>query len=162
MDAAREWTDEQLSKLERRMAREYSKAAREMRAKQRKHLERYAAELEMREKALDGTREAMEAHKMWLSSQAAHNGWMQAMVDELAKSAHSANEKAMQALNDSMPLIYAENANMAAYGIDRSIGADTSFTLVNEDAVRQLMLAGEENAPILQEVDRAKDIRWNR
>ena len=178
MDFARKWTDEKLEELERRITREYQRAAREMREKQRDFLAAYAKELEMREKALDGTKEALEAHKRWLASQAAHNAWMQEMVDELTKSAVRADEMAVAMMNDAMPVIYAENANMAAYAIDKAIGMDTAFSLVNEDVVRYLMGLGEHGALIPEvvsdglinasvqslrkDINSAKDIRWNR
>lgn len=181
VDEARKWTDDQLEALERKMRKEYEQAAKEMRAKQEKALAKYARELEAREKALDGTKEAMEAHKRWLASQAAGQEWMRKMVDQLAQAANGANQRAMDMLNGALPHIYAENANMAAFQVDRALRADTGFTLVNEDAVRYLMGDGVEGQiihevtltpeadrlakglqSIRKDVDSAKDIRWNR
>lgn len=181
VDYAHEWTDDQLEALERKMRREYEQAAKEMRAKQEKALAKYARELEAREKALDGTKEAMEAHKRWLASQAAGQEWMRKMVDQLAQAANGANQRAMDMLNGALPHIYAENANMAAFQVDRALRADTGFTLVNEDAVRHLMGGGVEGQvihevtltpeadrlakglqSIRKDIDSAKDIRWNR
>lgn len=175
------WTDDQLEALERKMRREYEQAAREMRTKQEKALARYARELEAREKALDGTKEAMDAHKRWLASQAVGQEWMRKMVDQLAQAANGANQRAIDMLNNALPHIYAENAAMAAFQVDRALRADTGFTLVNEDAVRHLMGDGVEGqiiheVPLTPEADRlakglqsirkdidsAKDIRWNR
>lgn len=181
MDDARKWTDSELEALERRMAKEYRQAAKEMRAKQEKWLAKFAREREQREKALDDTQEAMQAHKRWLQSQATREQWFSDMVDGLSESAHRANEKAADMLNDSLPRVYAENANRAAFEVDRAVKADTGFTLVNEDAIRYLM-GGMEDGQLVKEVspapymnrvamglqsmrrdvDPAKDIRWNR
>lgn len=180
-DAARRWTDRELGVLEKRMAAEYAHAASDMRAKLEKSLKKFDAEREAREKALDSTREAMEAHKAWLRSQAANQTWMRGMADQLADSAHRANEKAAEAMNGAIPRIYAENANRAAFAVDRAVRADTGFTLVNEEAVRYLMEGGTAGQAIKEvtltpeaerlranlqsmrrDIDAAKDIRWNR
>lgn len=182
-DAAHEWTDAELKRLERKMAREYSKAAAEMREKQRKALKKYASEKAAREKALDTTEEALAAHKRWLEGQAlalTRNG---SIAEQLAKAASQANRKALEALNDTLPTIYAENANRAAFAIDKAVRRDTRFALVDENAVRHLMGLEPKDVVIREvvddvsklerglskvqsirkaEFDAAKDIRWNR
>ena len=152
MDAAHKWTDEQLEALERRMQAEYSQAAREMRAKQEKALAKYARELEQRERALDTTKEARAAHEAWLRGKAADQAWMQGMVDDLTRSATNANQKAVAMLNDALPIVYAENANRAAFAIDKAIGMDTSFVLADESTIRHLMGLGESNGQLIHEV----------
>ena len=184
-DPARKWTDAELESLERRMQREYYQAAREMRGKQAKWLEKFNAEREMREKALDDTKEAIEAHRRWLKSQAARSEWLDSMASELSESAHRANAKAVAMVNDHIPRVFAENANRAAFAVEGRVGADVGFTLVNEDAVRYLMGIRTEGVDPRQliretpwfmtqrgresmqgvrkrEIDAAKDMRWNR
>ena len=181
-DPARKWTDAELESLERRMRREYYQAAREMRGKQAEWLEKFNREREQREKALDDTKEAMEAHKAWLQSQAARGDWLGGMATQLAESAHQANVRAMEMVNGHIPRVFSENANRAAFSVDKMLKADTGFTLVNEEAVRHVMEAGlfdaqlirevVPNAPELgpaamqslrmREVDYPKDMRWNR
>lgn len=181
-DAARIWTDAELDALEKRIADEYRRAVKDMRYKQKKWLSRFAAEREQREKALDDTKEAMDAHRRWLQSQAVREKWFSDMVEGLAESAHRANERAADMVNDHLPRVYAENANRAAFAVDRAIRADTGFTLVNEDAVRHVMEAGVFDTQLIREVvpdapelgpaaiqslrrrevDYPKDMRWNR
>lgn len=184
-DAARKWTDEELRALERGMALEYRKAAHDMRGKQAKWLEKFNREREMRERALDNTREAMEAHERWLQSQAARGDWLGGMADQLAESAHQANVRATAMVNDHIPRVFAENANRAAFAVEGNVGADMGFTLVNEDAVRHLMglpLQGGGGGQLVREVvddaaklgpgfaqsvrkrelDYPRDMRWNR
>lgn len=182
-DFARQWTDAELSSLERRMKREYGKAAREMREKQSEWLAKYEKEKEQREKALDDTPEANDAHRQWLRGQAARGKWVSDMADGLAKSASQANAKATAMINDTLPRVFSENANMAAFELDGKLGYDTGFTLVNEDAVRRLMGLSEAKSPQIvpevvegqtalgpadvqsirkRELDYPKDMRWNR
>ncbi len=177
MDYAHEWTDREIERLSKRMRREYAQAAREMRAKLNRELERYGRELEAREKALDDTQEARKAHMEWLSGQAANQEHMARLTAELAASAAAANQRAMALANDALPRVYAENISFAAYTIDKDIGMFTSFELVNEDAVRAMMGLGKDGQ-VLHEVidygppakmqsltkrpDVQRDIRWNR
>lgn len=179
-DAAHEWTDEQLEKLEKRMAREYSQAAKEMRGKLDRALKEYSKERSERLKALGNTEEDERLYKAWLKSETMKIGQMRSIADDLSQSATRANERAMEALNGTLPTIYAENANRAAFEVDRAVRHDTRFSLVDEDTVRILMM--NENRPIIREtvwperekglehvqdirkgrIDRPKDIRWNR
>lgn len=183
-DYGHQLADESLERLEKKYARIYAQAAREMTEKQRKALEGFERENSQRLKALDQTdRQAVKRYKAWLSKQATDNAWLASMVDELSRKATQANELAIAALNDTLPGIYAENANYAAYTIDRAVRRDTAFTLVDEDTVRNLMMnqsmeavgsvytrtdrataAGGRLLPEITfpKVDRPRDYRWNR
>lgn len=181
MDFAHEWTDEQLRQLEERMTKEYLQAAREMHAKQQKELARYSKERSERLKALDDTPAARREYKQWLQSQAVNQERMQAMVSQLSDGAMRANEKAVAMARNILPTIYTENANMAAFSIDKAIKHDTRFALVDEDTVRHLMGLGEHDQLIHEVIDMgpareriqslsktfpktnmARDIQWNR
>lgn len=164
------------------MSREYSQAAKEMRGKQAEWLDKFDREREQREKALDDTKEAMEAHKRWLQSQAARGDWLDGMATQLAQSAHQANVRAMDMVNGHIPRVFSENANRAGFSVDKMLKADTGFTLVNEEAVRHVMEAGVFDTQLIREVvpdapelgpaaiqslrrrevDYPKDMRWNR
>lgn len=184
-DAGHEMAEEALKLLEREYARIYSKAVREMREKQRKALKNFDAERSMRLKALDDSDEvALNAYKAWLASEVAGQAWMAEMVDMLSASALAANVKAADALNDMLPAVFAENANWAAFTIDKAAKVDTAFTLVDDDTVRGLVAGrvgrAATHGELVQEVtipaevrrrsamigrplpDTRKDMRWNR
>ena len=183
-DKARDWTDEQLDDLASRFERVYNQAADEMRAKLEASLKGYATENEQRQKAMDNTPEARAEYEAWKSGRAADQAWMRQMVDTLSDGAHNANRLAADMTNDAIPRIYSENANMEAFALEKRLGYDVGFTLVNEDAVRYLMglplqKAGDdqllrevtwdpdpERSHVQdlrkREVDYPKDMRWNR
>lgn len=183
-DYAHEWTDEQIERLERRFASAYAQAAREMQGKLEKALADYGKENSQHLKALDGTPEAQRLYDEWKRSQAVSQTWMSDMVHQLSESATHANMHAADMINDCLPHVYAENANMSAFALDKQLGYDTGFTLVNEDAVRYLMgmplqkpgddqllrevtwMPDEERMHVQdlrkREVDYPKDMRWNR
>lgn len=185
IDYGHQLADESLEKLEREYARIYRQAAREMAAKQKKALKAFEREKSQRLKALDPEdKKAVAEYKAWLKQQAADNRWMAAMVDELAERTTQANELAIFALNDTLPFVYAENANFAAFAIDKAVGFDTSFTLVDVDTVRNLITERGSRAAVgsfynrsdgvataggrllpeitFPKIDRPKDYRWNR
>ena len=161
------------------MEAEYTAAAKDMRHKLNEQLKEYGAENKRRLAALDGSPDAKEAYKLWLQEQTRDNIRMASMVDSLSHAANTANEKAAQTINDTLPVIYAENANRAAYAVDSALRIDTRFALVDEDTVRHVMQA---ETPLIREtvwfmkdphlkhtqdvrkaqVDKAKDMRWNR
>lgn len=166
-DPAHEWTDERLTELERAMRDEYSQAAEEMRDRLDRALRAYSSEKAQREKAMDNTEEAMKAHREWLRMQAIQQTRMGSMVDQLADAAVNANARAMDMVRDAVPTIYSENANRAAFDVDKAVGYDTKFTLVDESTVRALIGSGVTDSPILREVrvpkvSRPKDYQWNR
>ena len=183
-DYAHEWTDEQIEKLVKRFDKEYSQAAREMRKKLEDALSEYGRENAQRLKALDDTPQAKKAYEDWKMSQAVSQQWMRDMVHQLSESATHANMHAADMINDCLPHVYSENSNMAAFALDKQLGFDTGFTLVNEDAVRYLMglplqKVGDDQLlrevtwnPDIErmhvqdlrkrEVDYPKDMRWNR
>lgn len=161
MDRAHKWTDEQIEKLEKRLHREYSKAAREMKKRQKEYMHDFEIERKKRESLLDDDPKSRKAYESWLSDRTLDINWMNGMVDELSRSANETNQKAAEMARDTLPRIYAENANHTGYVIDRKIGLDTSFALVDESTVRVLMQDDEPPFKI-PKIDNAKDRVWNR
>lgn len=142
MDPVHDWTDGELERLERAMAREYGQAVREMRSKLDKFLKGYERELSQRLKALDDTPEAAEALEAWKRDRAADRRYLRGMVDALSADLEHAQERAMALLEDRVPQIYAENANYGAFEVDRAASVDTAFNLMDEDTARQLIGGG--------------------
>lgn len=162
MDAAHEWTDEQIEALERKFGSIYRQAQREMRSKLGKHMasfEKASAEWARRVKKDPALQEEYES---WLSDCAADRRWMRGMVTALTEDAVRANQMAADAINDAIPAVYAENANRAAYAIESGLGRDIgAFTLVDESTVRTLI---KDDPDLVKEIepDKKRDYTWNR
>lgn len=183
-DFAREWTDAELEALELRIHGIYAQAANEMQDKLEKSLESYSKENEQRQKAMDDSDASRKLYDEWKQNQALNQTWLRDMVRQLSENAVNADRLMTDMVNDFLPHVYSENSNMQAFALDKSLGFDTGFTLVNEDAVRQLMGmplmdVGEDQllrevtwTPSVErlhvqdlrkrEVDYPKDMRWNR
>lgn len=183
-DMGHDWTDEQIAELSRRFEKEYAKAADEMAKKLKSALADYERENSQRLKALDGTEESKRLYEEWKRSQLISQRWLEDMAHQLSESAANSNMHAADMINDCLPRVYSENSNMAAFALEKRLGYDVGFTLVNEDAIRHLMgmpamKAGDDQ--LLREVtdtpeearkhvqdlrkrqmDYPKDMRWNR
>lgn len=162
MDAGHEWTEEEIDRLARRFEREYRQAEREM----RKKLEALMADYERKnaewlDRLANGTAEQSE-YEAWLRSMASRREFVGGIADTLANDAVNADKRAMELVNDTVPLVYAENANRAAFEIDSRLGQDHGFALYDQSTVRRLIAEPESAVRIPQpSVDEAKDMRWN-
>lgn len=98
-----------------------------------------------------------------------HRAWRQRMVltgreygqalDQAAQAMTQANVTAMAALSGTLPEVYAENVNFAAYTIEGMTGA--SMPLVDPNAL-QGMLLQQGSMFVNPSVDLVKDLAWNR
>lgn len=180
-DWAHGWTDEQINRLHRRLAREYSQAAMEMRTKLNSYLEDYEYANQSWKDAMRSGEATKEQYRQWLKAQSVRRDYLVDMCDALARDATRTNQLAADMINDEMPRVYAENANYAAYGIESHLGRNThAFDLVDQSTVRRLMGMPDDGQVIKEvttdksivspplvtmrklNIDEAKDVRWNR
>lgn len=183
-DQAHEWTDGQIEELQRRFDAAYSQAAREMRKKLEEHLSDYDEANREWKKAVRAGEETEEEYKAWLRSQATRRDYLVDMTTTLASDAARTNQLAADMINDTLPSVYAENADYAAYGIEASLRRNThAFDLVDQSTIRRLMGLDEDGqiihevvpyGPLLPEKERlnlqslrvepkkVKDVAWNR
>lgn len=161
-DQAHEWTDEQIEALRRRFRRTYSQAEAEMRAKLDKLMSDFdLANAKWQERLRAGT-VTQEDYEAWLKRMSTDRSFVGGIADSFANDAADTNRLVADYINDTVPMIYAENANMAAFEVESGIGYDThGFDLYDQSTVRRLI--AEDNA-LVREVkpDRAKDVAWNR
>ncbi len=178
-DQAHEWTDEQIEALERKFAKVYAQAEKEMRQKLSKYLSDYDEKNSKWKADMASGKATRDQYDAWLKSQASRRGYLSSMVNTLATDAVNANKRASELINDAMPQVYAENANYAAYDIESGLGYNThAFDLYDQDTIRRIMRMNESDQ-IIKEVisegvpippmqslrvnpDEAKDVRWNR
>lgn len=137
-DEAHVWTDEELSKLERRIRAEYKKALKELQGT----IDDYFAKLKKRDeemKALLDAGEITENHyKQWRLAQIGRGERFEALRDKIAERMTRANETAVAYVNDATPGIYSLNRNYAAYTIEQVAG-NAGFTLWDEKTVKRLI-----------------------
>lgn len=142
-DFGHKLTDVELAKLERRIAKLYREAGKELQATIDAYFEQFAKRDEEM-KALIGTvqngKEWTEAdYKQWRLNQIGRGERYQAMRDKVAHRVTDANAVAVSYTNDATPGIYSLNRNYSAYTIEQVAGT-VGFDLWDEQTVKRLMV----------------------
>ena len=142
-DLGHKLTDKELAKLERRIAKLYREAGKELQETIGAYFEQFAKRDEEM-KALIGTvqngKEWTEAdYKQWRLNQIGRGERYQAMRDKVAHRMTDANAVAVSYTNDATPGIYSLNRNYAAYTIEQVAG-NVGFDLWDEQTVKRLMV----------------------
>lgn len=140
-DAAHRATDDELAKLERRIARLYREAADDL----QETIEAYFEKFKKRDeemKALIGTVQngkewTEQDYKLWRLNQIGRGRRYEALREKIAQRMTDAHETAIAYVNDATPGIYSLNRNYAAYTIERVAG-NVDFTLWDEQTVKRL------------------------
>ena len=149
-DLGHKLTDKELAKLERRIAKLYREAGKELQATIVAYFEQFKKRDEEM-KALIGTvrngKEWTEQdYKQWRLNQIRRGERYQAMRDKVAHRATDANAVAVSYTNDATPGIYSLNRNYAAYTIE-SVAGDIGFDLWDEQTVKRLIVEQPELMP---------------
>lgn len=175
---ADEWTDEEFEKLRKLLEDNYREASEGVMAQLESMLADYDRHnVEWQARVASGAVSEAE-YREWLGRRATDQSIVRYTAESLANDAVNADRKAMDLINNAIPSVFAENANMAAFAIDSAFGQDHSFDLYDEDTVRRLMLMDEhdqlihefipvgptvENLQTLRvDLDAVKDVNWNR
>ena len=142
-DAAHRATDDELAKLERRIAKLYREAADELQETIDEYFEAFAKRDEEM-KALIGTMQngkewTEQDYKLWRINQIGRGRRYEALREKIAQRMTNAHEVAIAYVNDATPGIYSLNRNYAAYTIERVAG-NVDFTLWDEQTVRRLLV----------------------
>lgn len=142
-DLGHKLTDKELEKLERRIAKLYREAGKELQATIDAYFEQFKKRDEEME-ALIGTaqngKEWTEAdYKQWRLNQIGRGERYQAMRDKVAHRMTDANAVAVSYTNDATPGIYSLNRNYSAYTIEQVAG-NVGFDLWDEQTVKRLMV----------------------
>ena len=141
-DFAHEWTDEELERLERRIARVYREAWDDL----EKTVIDYFTAFEKRDeemKKLIGTEIngkiwTEQDYLQWRLNQIGRGERFDDLAVKIAERYTKANEVAISYVNDEMPSVYSLNRNYAAYTIEKVAG-NVGFTLWDESTVKRLI-----------------------
>lgn len=142
-DLGHQLTDAELAKLERRIAKLYREAGKELQATIDAYFEQFKKRDEEM-KALIGTvqngEEWTEAkYKMWRLKQIGRGERFESMQDKVARRATDARAVAEAYTYDATPGIYSLNRNYSAYTIEQVAG-NVGFDLWDEQTVKRLMV----------------------
>lgn len=161
-------TDKKLLALERRIARIYAQAGRELQETIDAYFEQFAKrDEEMRAligEIVNGKEWTEQDYKQWRLSQIGRGERYQALRERIAQRMTNANAVAISYINDETPGIYSLNRNYAAYTIEQVAG-NVGFDLWDEQTARRLIVEQPElmpNYPPARALRRGIDLAYGR
>lgn len=152
------WTEEQLAKLEKKIKKVYQQADRELQKKANTYFSKFKKRYEQEYKAFEEGVYTRQEFQMWVKTQIGRGERWEELRAIMARRITDANVTAAAYINDTTPQIYSFNYNYEAYLIEGA-HPNISFTLFNEQAVRNLMF--EEKILPEPSINVTKDQRWN-
>lgn len=166
-DLGHELTDKELAALEKRIAREYAQAAKDMRRKLREYMEQFEEGKAAQKALLDAGKITLKEYKDWIYRHTMMGNQWRDMKNVLADDLKRANDIALRMSRDQMADIYALNANYAMFQIEHDFAIDTGFTLYNHDTAEYLLseqrqLMPGPSARKAKEIAENKAMQWNR
>lgn len=161
-------TDKKLLALERRIARIYAQAGRELQETIDAYFEQFAKrDEEMRAligEIVNGKEWTEQDYKQWRLAQIGRGARYQALRERIAQRMTNANAVAISYINDETPGIYSLNRNYAAYTIEQVAG-NVGFDLWDEQTARRLIVEQPElmpNYPPARALRRGIDLAYGR
>lgn len=167
-DVGHQLTDKQLAALERRIAKLYREAGKEMQSTIDAYFEQFAKRDEEM-KSLIGTVQngkewTEQDYKLWRLNQIGRGRRYEALRDKIANRYTDANAVAIAYTNDATPGIYSLNRNYTAYTIERATGS-VGFDLWDEQTVKRLMVQQPDLMPYYPKeraLKRGIDLAWGK
>lgn len=165
-DKAREWTDEQLEKLEKKISRTYKQAEKELTKKWKAYMkageERLSAlekEYAKAKKSGDATSITQAKDKLQKAKEnyTLRSQYYKDMVDSVTMDIAKVNQMALTYVNNELPRIYAANYEQIKDQLD---DLSVSFSLVDKNTVMRMIDDGDIKLP-KKKLDVPKDQRWN-
>ena len=161
-------TDKKILALERRIARLYAQAGRELQETIDAYFEQFAKrDEEMRAligEIVNGKEWTEQDYKQWRLAQIGRGERYQALRERIAQRMTNANAVAISYINDETPGIYSLNRNYAAYTIEQVAG-NVGFDLWDEQTARRLIVEQPElmpNYPPARALRRGIDLAYGR
>ena len=156
-----EQTDKQLTKLEKKITREYNKAYKTVKAKADAYFKQFAAADARMLARLKANEITLDDYTKWREKEMLTGESWRALRDSLAADLVNTDKIAAGMIHNSLPDVYAMNFNYGTYEIENGYQIDTSFALYDRATVQRLMSDDPRMIP-RPRVDIPKDMRWNR
>ena len=157
----RKKTNKELERMERKIRSIYHTAHVDLQKKTKEYFKQFEKlDEQKRVKVALGEMKSSDYRKWRRNKMLMGKHWTR-MMDQAAKSMHNANKIANAVINDRLPNIYLINYNGEAFTAQSDLGGKFSFEMINQQAVTNLIKAGNKSLLPMKELDPAKDIPWN-
>lgn len=167
MDEGRKQTDKLLSEMEKKIAKEYKQAEKEVEEKLNAYLERFAVKDEQKRQAVKSGEITQKEYNDWRKGQIMIGQRWTEMKNTLAEDYHNANLIARSTIYGYMPEVYALNHNYGTFEVESQSQIDTSYTLYDRQTVERLMRDNPDLLPpvgkkLAQRIAAGQDVLWNK
>ena len=159
-DYGSNYTDEHIVLIKKKFEKEYRQAINELEDKARNYFEKHKDEIDGMLEKLERNEISEEFYQNWFMNRFGSGIWYNQLADELANDMLTINERCCEIANKEIIGTYAENLAYETFKIEKELQINTSFTLVKEGTVRQLIKEDRLLLPLM-EMNKTKDIAWN-
>lgn len=164
MDYGHKMTERELAALERRIARIYKEAEKDLQKKIREYFSSFVERDKKQFSLMKQGKITPKQYRQWRKNQIARGERFEALRDAIAERYTNANEVAVAYINDETPGIYSLNRNYAAYTIEKVHGS-VGFTMWDEKTVMRLIVLRPDLMPYYPEkkaLKRGIDLSWGK
>lgn len=138
-DPAHEATDEKIKEIEKRLKKEYTQAAKEIKAKEDEYFAAFLRkDAAKREQLAKGEIQAWE-YANWRTGQLNMDARWSKLKAEIAEDLTNTNKIARSIANGYAPEVYALNHNYATYQVEHDGLIDTNYTLYDKQTVERII-----------------------
>ena len=160
-DAGRVIVDEQLEDLEARLTSMYAQTAKEVQNDLDKFLDKYKKQDAEKQAMVEADEMTKDEYIDWRNRQIFRTNAMQAKIDDVTARMVNADKQAMAMVNDQLPETYSTSYNFGGYRAEtmsHEAGFDyTQFTIINQEAVKELMTKDPDLIPWKTDPDIEED-----
>lgn len=160
-DLAHKLTEEELAALEKRIEREYDRAAKEVERKAADYLAQFEKKDAAKRELLDAGKITEQEYRTWRIGQVATGKRWTELQEQLARDVSALNQTTALSIGERMNRVFSINHNFAAYELEHGLGLNLQFTLYDERTVARLL---RDNPRLLPKpkIDIPADVRWNK
>jgi SPP1 gp7 family putative phage head morphogenesis protein len=160
MDYAHEQADKELKRLEKRLKKEYSKAAAEAHQKAREYLDGFSEHDKALLEQVKSGKMAKAEYLKWRSETLARGQQWQDVTKQMVSDYMNANQIAAEMITDHSAGVYATNFNFGTFEAEKASLINTSFTLYDKNTVRKLITEQPDLLPSVKNMTNGKTKRW--
>ena len=144
------YTDEHIVLIKKKFEKEYRQAINELEEKARNYFEKHKDEIDGMLEKLERNEISEEFYQNWFMNRFGSGIWYNQLADELANDMLTINERCCEIANKEIIGTYAENLAYETFKIEKELQINTSFALVKEGTVRQLIKEDRLLLPLME------------
>lgn len=147
MDYGHKIADDELKKLEKRLKKEYSKAASQAYKKARNYLDNFRENDKILRAKVKNGQMPKKMYKQWRTETLTMGSHWEDVKKQMTTDYVNANQIAAEMIRNHSYDTYALNFNYGTFEVETGTAINTSFTLYDRDTVRRLVLKNPQLLP---------------